>query len=599
NLLQQHRNIADNYSEILGREIQYVSYESGSHIFGFNSPFWQGPAEAAAVEAMYSPRMYDVYQTLLNVVRDIGLDLYNEFTFTSHYGASPYGSYGLLYAMDQPLDTAHQYNSLQDFIAAQAETQASVPVVTVHVDNSTGSESGTAATLLFSLSEAQSEDLTVYYSLAGSALVGADYTDPGNSIVILAGETSNTLVLQPVDDELAEGDENVLVELLADAAYSVGELAAAEVVITDNDFEVIQALQISHTLDVYEHVLPATLPDGVALSYSAELVITPEYLIDQQYNFHSTGNYHQNYHGQNERWIQGDGYDWFYLLNNGELFRWQDSFANSELIASLTADVYDDPQRLIDVEIPAVVSVVDNQLIITPSENFLGSFEIDVTIGDGSREETQRVMVSVINSPPIISPIANQQMSVTDNLLIVPLEYGDSDSEPVQLIAQIVGAERYELDQQFDFWSEGNYFENHQGGGERWLRSQTNQWFYLLENGDLHQWNGSLETSPLIAALGTAVYEDPTLLIDVESIPITLQMIGNELHIDPAETFAGEFMIEILATDGLNTTSVQFSVSVINQPPMMDLIPDQLLLAEQTESTLPLNFSDADGTPLQ
>lgn len=117
--LEEHSAIADAYADALGRDIPLVTYESGSHIFGFATPFVGSPVLDAALEAFDSPRMYDVYQTLLTGARDAGVDLYNEFIFTSHPSAAWYGTYGLLHGMDESLATAHEYRAITDFIALQ------------------------------------------------------------------------------------------------------------------------------------------------------------------------------------------------------------------------------------------------------------------------------------------------------------------------------------------------------------------------------------------------------------------------------------------------------------------------------------------------
>lgn len=131
--LAEHSAIADAYSDELGRDIPLVTYESGSHIFGFATPFVSSPALDAALEAFQSPRMYDVYQTLLNGARDAGVDLYNEFIFTSHPSAAWYGTYGLLHGQDESLATAHEYRAIMDFIASQQDVDP-LPAASVSDD---------------------------------------------------------------------------------------------------------------------------------------------------------------------------------------------------------------------------------------------------------------------------------------------------------------------------------------------------------------------------------------------------------------------------------------------------------------------------------
>lgn len=130
--LQEHQALVQEYEALLGRDLQFVTYESGSHVFAAPNPFLQSPALDAALEAMHSPRMYDVYQTLLGAVHAAGVDLYNEFNFTSHDGANFFGTYGLLHDMTTPLSEAHQLRSLLDFAAAQNPDEETPPPAVNH-----------------------------------------------------------------------------------------------------------------------------------------------------------------------------------------------------------------------------------------------------------------------------------------------------------------------------------------------------------------------------------------------------------------------------------------------------------------------------------
>lgn len=131
--LQEHRQVANTYEQLLGKDLPLLTYESGSHVISNPSAFPGSVAEAQAIEAMNSPRMYDIYQQLLHGARDAGVDLYNEFTFTSGSDPNFFGNYGLLKQMDQPLEDSPQYQALLDFIFSQQEPPHvnAAPVLTV------------------------------------------------------------------------------------------------------------------------------------------------------------------------------------------------------------------------------------------------------------------------------------------------------------------------------------------------------------------------------------------------------------------------------------------------------------------------------------
>lgn len=131
--LEEHRELADAYEQIFGKELPLVTYESGSHVIANPNAFPGSEAEAAAIEAMNSPRMYDIYQQLLQGARDVGVDLYNEFILTGASAPNVYGNYGLLSEMDEEEASTPQYQSLLDFIFSQQDPVVvnTAPVLTV------------------------------------------------------------------------------------------------------------------------------------------------------------------------------------------------------------------------------------------------------------------------------------------------------------------------------------------------------------------------------------------------------------------------------------------------------------------------------------
>lgn len=75
-------------------------------------------------------------------------------------------------------------------------------------------------------------DLTVQYSIGGTATSGADY-QPLRTGSISAGETSVKIPVNPILDELEEGAETVVLTLLPGEGYEVGEPDNGTVTIAD------------------------------------------------------------------------------------------------------------------------------------------------------------------------------------------------------------------------------------------------------------------------------------------------------------------------------------------------------------------------------
>ena len=110
------------------------------------------------------------------------------------------------------------------------------PVVTVAATTAAAAEEGpTAGVFTFTRTGNTSASLTVKFAVSGSATVGPDFASFGSSVTIPAGSASATKTVMPVDDTDYEGDETVVVDLVADPAYDLGAATSAIVMIAEND----------------------------------------------------------------------------------------------------------------------------------------------------------------------------------------------------------------------------------------------------------------------------------------------------------------------------------------------------------------------------
>jgi hypothetical protein len=128
------------------------------------------------------------------------------------------------------------------------------PVVTVSATDPVAAEGssdptadGAIDTATFTVRRTGAVDfpLTVFYKLGGAAENGRDYRELPSSVTIPEGESSANVVIQPIDDELVEGSENVVLTLQAPACidifppprdcYLVGRSHEACAIIFDND----------------------------------------------------------------------------------------------------------------------------------------------------------------------------------------------------------------------------------------------------------------------------------------------------------------------------------------------------------------------------
>ena len=117
------------------------------------------------------------------------------------------------------------------------------PTIGIRASDSAAAETGPdAGEFLIELVDGrpQLSDLTVRYTISGTAGTG-DYQETfSGSVVLPAGQLSVALPVTPVDDTLAEGRESLTITLVADPAYVLAT-PAATIDIADNDLFVAQA----------------------------------------------------------------------------------------------------------------------------------------------------------------------------------------------------------------------------------------------------------------------------------------------------------------------------------------------------------------------
>ncbi len=358
---------------------------------------------------------------------------------------------------------------------------------------------------------------------------------------------------------LNDATDEQLLSFLGDPANLI------EDVVEENSAPVIseiedQAVLVGETQLIID--LNASDANGDALEYEVVVAGSLAGEIMAEHDLHTidgVSDYAINWGGQSEKWLQGNN-GWYFLLPDGSLNEWDSSFENSTQLAMFSADVYDDPQLLLNGTSPDIsTEIVDGQLVIT-SGTQTGAVGIEVTVSDGPESASVSFNVEVTNTAPEVS-IADQNATSG-----VPFEIAlpavDSDGQAITYTIEVLGDELSALDNVHGFWSGGNYYDNYLGQNERWIRDADNQWFYLLPNGELHQWNDSFDASPLIASLDSEVYDDPSLLTDPQAVPVTASIDGGILIVTTAEGYVGDVQIRVTASDGFDEVATTFHVYV-------------------------------------
>ena len=375
---------------------------------------------------------------------------------------------------------------------------------------------------------------------------------------------------------------------------------------------------ISGATDSVTVTLEGTDPDGDAITYQATLVHDPladtAYQLDQQESFLRPTNEAYNYRGLGEKYLQNARSEWFYILGNGELYRWGGSIASSTLETTLSADYHTDLSRLYDAQ-PATagpgdvnLSLVGDELTIEPASTFAGTIHIETSVSDGELSSSEDFRVIVTNSAPVVDPIADQTLSPNQDSLTITVGASDADGDAVTLSAEAVQLDPVHqtaalLRQQHGFYPASTTAENYRGAGEKYFLGSGNQWYYILPNGRVHRWGGSLSASPQVGQLDATYHSNLGQLFGTESpqattAPVTLSWNGNQLTIDPDAGYAGPFTVEVSASDGRVSTTESFSVEVINHAPTIVEIADQIVSQTAGSITVSVDANDDDGDAL-
>ncbi|MFP6764664.1 MAG: hypothetical protein VB858_13645 [Planctomycetaceae bacterium] len=203
--------------------------------------------------------------------------------------------------------------------------------------------------------------------------------------------------------------------------------------------------------------------------------------------------------------------------------------------------------------------MVDSKLVITPSSD-IGTFAIEVTCHDGIESASTGFKLTLTNTAPHVS--IPDQATTGGVPLSFELPTIDADGHEIFDTVELLGDELSSLDTEHGFYTDGEFWTDYLDQNERWIRDSSHQWFYLLPNGELHQWNGSFDSSRLIATLGTDVYEDPTRLTDPPVIPVRCSVADGLLSVVAETDYSGTVRIRITASDGITVTSTEFRVAV-------------------------------------
>ncbi|MGE7774814.1 Calx-beta domain-containing protein [Chitinophaga sp. NPDC101104] len=125
------------------------------------------------------------------------------------------------------------------------------------------------------------EDITVQYTVSGTAANGIDYTNLVGSVIIPAGQNSVSIPVPVTDDQVIESTETVILTLNggASASFTLTGTGSATVNITDNDNTAanreLSVVKVNDAAEPATHgMFRVSLPAGVTVSEDIDVTYT-------------------------------------------------------------------------------------------------------------------------------------------------------------------------------------------------------------------------------------------------------------------------------------------------------------------------------------
>src|SRR6266568_943170 len=114
---------------------------------------------------------------------------------------------------------------------------ATLPTVTITAPDPSASEVPATDTGKFRIKRmgCTDSDLSVFYTISGTATNGVDYRRLSGNATIRSGRPKAAITVKPIDDTIPEPDETVILTLSPDANYIIGSPNTATVTIHSNE----------------------------------------------------------------------------------------------------------------------------------------------------------------------------------------------------------------------------------------------------------------------------------------------------------------------------------------------------------------------------
>ena len=166
-------------------------------------------------------------------------------------------------------------------------------------------------------------------------------------------------------------------------------------------------------------------------------------------------------------------------------------------------------------------------------------------------------------APPSLAAIPGQTVAPGQHFAL-NLQGSDPAGLPLSYSAR-VDTLAYHLTSTLGLYESGGSFHtNLLGGGEQWVEGNGGGWYYILPGGALYAWSGSGLNGTLIAQLDPSYNANPTLLVTAGpgQGQAATSIVGSSLSILPNSGFTGVLFVTATVSDGYNTASQTFQLTV-------------------------------------
>ncbi len=256
------------------------------------------------------------------------------------------------------------------------------------------------------------------------------------------------------------------------------------------------------------------------------------------------------------------------------------------------------------------LSVNGNELTIDPGDGFLGDFQVEVSASDGQATVTDTFAVTVRNMAPEIASLtgdsdvqgvqaANFSASANDadgDSLTYTWNFGDGSATVAGInltdVSHTYADGQYSVTLTVADGYNGSDTATHQV-----TVTNVAPTLSIADQAMSHTEDSRVLTLTATDADGDAVSYGARLISSGDP-DVTLSVNGNELTIDPADGFVGDFQVEVSASDGAATSTDTFTVTVGNVAPEIASLTGDSDVQGVNAANFSASANDADGDSL-